>query len=152
VAESIARHFGERKFIAMMNALVADIGMKDTSFEDPSGISPHNISTAHDLTLLARYIAEKDRPVFGVSREKTADIVSSEGEHWKMQNQNVLARDDPRFLGGKLGFTTEAKRTALTVFSLSVRGEKRPVVIVVLGTDDWRKDTLALAEWVEKHP
>ena len=53
-ASSLARHYpgGNVAFVAAMNAKAAALGMTNTRFEDPTGLSPHNVSTANDLALM----------------------------------------------------------------------------------------------------
>ena len=65
-----------------------------------------------------------------------------------LDNYNLYS-SDPSFVGGKVGKTTAAKETMVSVFSTPVDGVKRRVVIVVLGSDDYAADTSALHNWVE---
>ncbi len=53
-AYNLARHHpgGHEAFIEAMNARAADLGMDDTRFVDPSGLSSDNVSTAVDLIRL----------------------------------------------------------------------------------------------------
>ncbi len=55
-ASSLARHYpgGNLAFVAAMNAKAAELGMTRTRFEDPTGLSPNNVSTANDLALDGR--------------------------------------------------------------------------------------------------
>ncbi len=149
VADSIAQHFGTTKFVGFMNTYVKSIGMQHSAFADPSGISPKNVSTARDLVTLSRFLVEKKRDILTITTEKKATIVSTEGVRWSMDNQNVFAREDSRFLGGKLGFTSQAKKTSIALLSLQLQGERHLVAIVVLGSDDWKQDTHTILTWLE---
>ena len=53
-AASLARTYpgGTEPFVAAMNAKAAALGMTDTRFVDPSGLSPSNVSSARDLARL----------------------------------------------------------------------------------------------------
>lgn len=53
-AESLANSIpgGRAVFIDMMNSRARSLGMKDTQFEDPSGLGRNNLSTAEDLAIL----------------------------------------------------------------------------------------------------
>src|SRR5664279_2378140 len=59
-ASSLARHYpgGNVAFVAAMNAKAAALGMTNTRFEDPTGLSPHNVSTANDLATMVRAAAQ----------------------------------------------------------------------------------------------
>ena len=50
-AFSLARTYpgGTEAFVAAMNAKARALGMNDTRFIDPTGLSSSNVSTAHDL-------------------------------------------------------------------------------------------------------
>jgi D-alanyl-D-alanine endopeptidase (penicillin-binding protein 7) len=56
-AEALARSFpgGRDLFIQTMNVTASFLGMGYTTYDDPSGLSPHNQSTAKDLTKLLHY-------------------------------------------------------------------------------------------------
>lgn len=56
-AEALARSFpgGRDHFIDMMNVTSRFLGMGYTTYDDPSGLSPKNQSTAKDLTKLLHY-------------------------------------------------------------------------------------------------
>lgn len=46
-------------FAALMNAAAAEIGLTQTHFEEPSGLSAQNISTARDLAVFSRYYLKR---------------------------------------------------------------------------------------------
>ena len=50
-AHALARHYpgGLAAFIAAMNAKARSLGMVSTRFEDPTGLTSNNVSTANDL-------------------------------------------------------------------------------------------------------
>ena len=56
-AEALAKSFpgGRDVFIKHMNVTAGFLGMGHTNYDDPSGLSPHNQSTAKDLTKLLHY-------------------------------------------------------------------------------------------------
>jgi serine-type D-Ala-D-Ala carboxypeptidase (penicillin-binding protein 5/6) len=59
-AEDLAYNVGHgsvARFLAMMNARARELGLAQTHYTTPSGLdTPGNYSSAHDLTLLARYL------------------------------------------------------------------------------------------------
>jgi len=59
----LPKHFsyflGKEKFIQAMNQKAQNLGMKNTFYADPTGLSPENKSTAQDLAKLLTYIYQK---------------------------------------------------------------------------------------------
>src|SRR5437899_3778333 len=53
-ASSLARYYpgGTLAFVAAMNVKAQSLGMTRTHFEDPTGLSARNVSTANDLATL----------------------------------------------------------------------------------------------------
>lgn len=147
VSNALAAYHGTDNFLAWMNQKARAIGMKQTTFEDPSGLSYNNVSTAADLFRLARYLYIKNAHILASSKEKSRTIYSIDGASWSMTNQNRYA-GDAHFVGGKLGFTDEAKKTGFSVFAVPVAGEIRTVAVIVLGSNDWGGDTNRLIAWL----
>jgi D-alanyl-D-alanine carboxypeptidase len=150
VAENIALYVGEQRFVAYMNAYAANIGMKDTSFGDASGLSPKNVSTAADVSVLAQFLIDEKQELLALSKQEEAMIVSMSGREWSMESNNVFAQEES-FLGGKLGFTDEAGQTGLSIFSVAIDGGEYVLSVVVLGSNDWKQDTRTLLRWVERY-
>jgi murein-DD-endopeptidase. Serine peptidase. MEROPS family S11 len=74
-AASLAHHYpgGYQAFIQAMNAKAKALGMKNTRFVEPTGLSIHNVSTAEDLTRML--IASQQYPLLGklsTTREEMA--------------------------------------------------------------------------------
>ncbi len=55
-AHALGRHYpgGMNAFVSAMNAKAQLLGMKDTSYVEPTGLSPANQSSAHDLARLVK--------------------------------------------------------------------------------------------------
>jgi len=133
-AAALAIHYGEDAFVERMNQLAERIGMPDTSYVDPTGLSVQNLSTADDIRELARYIWENEPYLYKLSRRESGVVVDlKSGSSRKLSNINIfVGRDD--FVGGKTGSTPEAEGNLLSLFE--VEGRDDPVIIVVLGTKD----------------
>ena len=149
VARALAAAADGEDFVARMNARARALGMRRTTFADPSGLSPHNRASPLDLLRLARSLYAEHAYLLAVSRRPRAAIVAERGTPWRMRSQNRFA-GDPFFIGGKLGFTDEAKKTGLSLFAVPLGNETRVVVIVVLGSKDWKRDTDALLAWLKR--
>jgi len=142
-AESLADFYGRARFMDLMNKKAAALNMKDTYFDDPSGLSTANQSTADDILLLARDIYENYPEIFAITRNpniKITELVKNGKQ--TVKSTNIFA-GKPEFLGGKTGFTDQANGNLLSVFSLA----GRPVFVLVLGSDDRFGETTKLFDW-----
>jgi len=146
-AEAIANAYGRDGFIKAMNDQAKDWGLRDTNFNDPTGISVSNQSTASDLYKLTRQVYNGFPELFKITR-KTKILVREVESHKAVRFANIntfAGRAD--FLGGKTGFTEEAQGNLISIFSLNAR----PVVIVVLGTTDRFGESEKLWEWFKSN-
>ena len=134
-AEDIAGLLDRKSFIKSMNNYVARLGMLQTHFVDPSGLSVKNVSSANDLLTLIRYIYKQQPDLLALTLVPQKQISKKE---W--QNNNLFVQERHRdYLGGKSGYTPEAGSTLVSVFALPLVGQElRPVVIILLGTDSER--------------
>ncbi len=62
-AASLAQNYpgGKNAFVKAMNAKAHALGMKNTRYVEPTGLSLHNVSTARDLTRLL--VASRQYPL-----------------------------------------------------------------------------------------
>ncbi len=146
VADSLASYYGKRGFIGWMNATARALDMASTTFADPSGVSSENISTPDDLYRLAVYLANKKSFVLKITQTKQKTITAEDGSRYTIQNLNTPADASP-FEGGKVGHTTAAGDTMLSILSVPVGGAERRVAIIVLQSDDRIADVTSLAQW-----
>lgn len=112
-AEALARTYGRKKFIQAMNDFVQSIGAYRTSFEDPSGLSPHNLSTANDLVIIATWINKNLPEIMKITRLKTKSVRA----HVWTNPAHFLSWSNYR--GGKNGYTDEAHQTGVAFFEMN---------------------------------
>ena len=60
-AELGTAKLGAAAFIERMNEKALELGLESTSFVDPSGLNPDNVSSAYDLSRLISFAASDDR-------------------------------------------------------------------------------------------
>jgi D-alanyl-D-alanine carboxypeptidase/lipoprotein-anchoring transpeptidase ErfK/SrfK len=149
VAHALAHHYGYNNFITKMRQMTEAMHMQNTTIEDPSGISPRNKSTVRDLFRLAQYIYYNSQFVLNVTRQK-AHVVHGHGYHYKVINHNHFA-DNKNFIGGKTGYTPQAKQTMLSIFDTEISGEKYTVAVIILGSSKRKKDVSILYNWFIKN-
>ena len=73
-AETLADYYGRDKFIQAMNDMARNIGMDETNFVSPSGLSAQNLSTTADLYKLVSFIWSRDPSFFATTRETKAAV------------------------------------------------------------------------------
>jgi len=142
-AEAIADFYGHDAFIATMNARAAAWGMTSTFFDDPSGLSAANQSTANDFLKLAEVVYNKYPQILAITRNPSVTIIErNSGRPVPVKSIDDFA-GQPDFIGGKTGHTDQADGNLFSIF----RDNGRPIFIVVLGTDDRFIDTQKLYAW-----
>jgi len=150
-AASLAHHYpgGYDAFIRAMNAKAKALGMVQTHFVEPTGLSIHNVSTAQDLTRLL--IATKQYPLLGqlsTTREEMATF-SNPAYTLPFRNTNHLVyRDNWNIQLTKTGFTNAAGHCL--VMRTVING--KPVALVVMdafGKYTHFADASRLRTWIE---
>lgn len=146
-AEAIAEYDNHFAFMLDMNAKAKLLEMTETSFEDPSGLSKNNVSSANDLFKLVQYIHKYRNYIFDISKEKSHRIGN------KVWYSNSRFRNDSNYIGGKNGYTDEAGKTNIGIFSLPLEGEDgfRNIVVIILHSRDIEKDTRAVTSYLNKY-
>ena len=128
-AHALGRHYpgGLPAFVQAMNRKAQSLGMTNSRFEEPTGLSSNNVSTAHDL---ARMVAAAARYPeirgFSTTAEARVDL---NGRVQEFHNTNALVRSDTWEIGiSKTGYISEAGRCLV----MQARVADKPVVIVLL--------------------
>jgi len=134
----IARHVGGDvdTFVRMMNELAHDLGMTNSSFQNPSGLdeTTFNLSTARDMALIQRYAMHN--PIFReISGANVHRATSEQGKGFTWRNKHRLVNGRYEYtVSGKTGFTKQARRTLVS----SANNDDLELIAVTLrGGDDW---------------
>jgi len=122
------------------------LGMSNTAFADPSGLSKDNVGTVNDLVTLIRTLRDTHPYVLDITQ-----LPAYIGENHMWRNGDLIAlRGD--FRGGKNGYTDEALHTFSGIFEVELRdGSVHPVAIVVLGSDDMEGDIERILATLKAH-
>ncbi|MFJ7421981.1 D-alanyl-D-alanine carboxypeptidase [Streptomyces uncialis] len=128
IARLLARwDSSEKEFVEKMNEAAKDLGMKNTTYTDPSGLKETTVSSAEDQVklgnALVRMKALTDITRLPVWTDQT-------GKEW--HNYNRLVPYD-NAIGIKTGSTTKAGGNLLFAATKEVGGETAIVVGAVLG-------------------
>jgi D-alanyl-D-alanine endopeptidase (penicillin-binding protein 7) len=136
-AASLSRVYpgGRDAFIAAMNRKAVELGMFNTRFVDPTGLSSENVSTAQDLAKMVK--TAYDYPLIRQYTTTSAHAVATaRGRSLQFRNSNGLVKNPTWEIGlSKTGYISEAGRCLVMQAKIAAR----PVVIVLL--DSWGKDT-----------
>lgn len=121
---------GMTAFVAAMNQKVQGLGMRNSAFVEPTGLSPSNVSTAHDLAILVR-AAGKYPLIRQLSTANAGTVYTSNGKAQSFRNSNALVREGawPVTLQ-KTGYIREAGRSMV----VQTQVQNQPLVIVLLNS------------------
>ncbi len=148
-ASALGRNYpgGIDAFITAMNAKARELGMHDTRYVDPSGLSSQNVSSARDLAKLVAYAHQKP-----LLRQYSTDpnwVVEASGRPMRYNNTNYLVRLPDWNIGlQKTGFINEAGRCL--VMQAMIQG--RNVIMVFLdskGKMSRTADAGRMRRWLE---
>ncbi len=135
-AEALAQYYGRSKFLLAMNDFVQSIGAYRTSFADPSGLTPLNVSSANDLVIILKWIEKNDPGILAITKMKSKTIRA----HTWVNPTHFLNWSN--YAGGKNGYTTEADRTSAALFTMDHGRET--YAVVVLGSESRDADMVKL--------
>ncbi|SDV49752.1 D-alanyl-D-alanine endopeptidase [Chitinasiproducens palmae] len=128
-AAALSRYFpgGRPAFIAAMNQKARELGMMDTHFENSTGLSSQNVSSARDLVKLVE--AAYQYPLIRQFSTDTAYEVDTGRAHLHYGTTNALTRHADWQIGvQKTGFINEAGECLVMQAVIN----QRPVVMVLL--------------------
>jgi D-alanyl-D-alanine endopeptidase (penicillin-binding protein 7) len=134
-------------FVAAMNEKAAALGMKDSRFVDPTGLSSGNVSSASDLAKLVRAAHGYEL----IRQYSTTDrvTVTAFGRPVAFRNTNGLVRAGQWDIGlSKTGYIREAGRCLV----MRVRVASKDLIVVLL--DSWGRqsrigDANRIRKWLE---
>lgn len=109
-AHALGRYYpgGMPSFVEAMNAKARELGMMDTHFVEPTGLSSENVSSPRDLVRLLR--AASQRPlIHRYTTDTEYDVEMRKGRTQTFRNTNALVRNaDWDIKISKTGYINEA--------------------------------------------
>lgn len=120
----------EKAFVAKMNATADELGMKNTTYTDPSGLTASTVSTAEDLVKLGEKLVE-----FPALMDITKLPEWKDPSGHVHRNYNTLVPYDGA-LGIKTGSTTKAGGNLLFAAHKMIDGTDQLIVGAILGQYD----------------
>ncbi|MGC7406046.1 serine hydrolase [Pandoraea pneumonica] len=138
---------GRPAFISAMNAKAQALNMPNTRFENSTGLSPRNVSTARELARLVR--ASNNYPLIRRYSIDHQQLVRTGKGQLQYVNTNRLVRYGKVHASvQKTGFINESGHNM--VMRVMVH-KRRPVIVTMLGSDTpegSRLDGVRIAHWL----
>ncbi len=174
-ARVLGGYFGEKRFVSLMGAKAAALGMQQTAFTDPAGERPGNTTTAQDVFLFLKYL-HTNRPFILSMSAGTTDTRTYGAPLFTDVRSVHPFRDTAGFMGGAAEQggvvyadtgTADTAAVALffasttapvygqtddliTVLALPFGGETRQVAFIALDSRDPAQDTRNMVAYVRQ--
>jgi D-alanyl-D-alanine endopeptidase (penicillin-binding protein 7) len=148
-ANALGRTFpgGQAQFVRRMNAKALELGMVDTRYVEPTGLSSQNQSSARDLATLVSVAYE--RPILRDLSTTPSHQLDLGRRTLQYNNSNRLIRDPEWDIGlQKTGYISEAGRCLV----MQARVAGRQLIMVFLdsaGKLSRAQDAERVRRWVE---
>lgn len=151
-AHALGRTFpgGMSHFVQLMNAKARELGMYDTRYVEPTGLSSSNQSSARDLVTLVS--AAYERPLLRSLSTSPSHQVDLGARKLEFRNSNRLVRDPEWDIGlQKTGYIVEAGRCL--VMQAQVAGRQFIMVFLdATGKTGRAQDAERVRRWLEVQP
>ncbi len=146
-----ASKFTPAQLTAAMNAKVRALGLRNTRFHDPTGLSTGNVSTPREvIAMLKAVMANQVLAPITRRAEYDAHPVGKPSLHYNNTN-HPAQRGNVQVLGGKTGYNDDA-RYCLVV---ATRIDGHLYYMAFLGDDGKMTrfgDVARVADWITSHP
>lgn len=138
-AYALTHPVGEQAFVSLMNLYAEKLDLNQTQFHNPTGLEEEqhsNQASPRDLIKLSEYILSNHPTIFELSSRNSYRVLNPSGSvhHRIDENTNSLVEEVSNLVGGKTGYTEEARECLLVV----LENEDGPgyFINVILGSDD----------------
>lgn len=129
-AAALARTYpgGNAAFIAATQQKIDALKLENTGLVEPTGLSPSNHATAHDMAKIVK--AASGYPEIVAATSRSSDVVSVNGRPRLFHNTNRLVGSPGWDISvSKTGFTNEAGRC----LTMSLQTAGRKILVVLMG-------------------
>lgn len=141
-AIAIAVAGNTEKFADMMNDRAKEMGLRDTHFTNPHGLSDdEHYTTAYDLAVISAHALRNEIVREIVSTYKKAIPIDSDCNARVLVNHNKMLKLYDGAIGVKTGFT---KKTGRCLVSAAERDGLAVVAVTLNASDDWNDHTKML--------
>ncbi|MDP2691798.1 MAG: serine hydrolase [bacterium] len=137
-------------FVALMNERKLALGLNQTQFVDPAGLSEGNLSSAFEIAHLAKYVF-RDPVLQTILRQKEVTVASVDGavSHHLMNTDRLLGTAlADRIIAGKTGTTPLAGQCLISFFN--IQDTDRTTMVIILGSKDRYAEMNQLIPWIDE--
>jgi len=122
----------KEEFVRRMNRKAIELGLEQTEFEDVTGLSPRNVSTAYEVAVIAKTaFSQYPEIAAATSQAEYKMVVGESGREHTIRNTNKLVSEwGDAASGSKTGYLYEAKYCLV----MQGAGESADKIAVVLGS------------------
>ena len=135
-------------FVKLMNEKAKELGMKNTTFNNPSGLDNDkgNYSTCYDMAILSSYAIKNSeyRKIVGTKKYKLKTNMNT----YIWENKNRLLKEYKYSVGGKTGYTINAKRTLVTN---AIKDDLSLTIVTLNEGDDFNKHKALYEEYFKEY-
>jgi serine-type D-Ala-D-Ala carboxypeptidase (penicillin-binding protein 5/6) len=136
-------------FVQQMNAKAKALGMHDTQFQNPTGLSAEgHFTSAYDIAVMSRYAALNYPELIKLTSIYGEDLQvpwRNNGPTFRLWNNNKLLTWFPGADGLKTGWTEAA---GYCLAATAKRGDVR-MISVIMGAETWKKRNAEAAKLLE---
>ncbi|EIC85207.1 serine hydrolase [Serratia sp. M24T3] len=147
-AAALSRYYpgGRKAFVRQMNRKARAYGMRNTHFYDPTGLTPRNTASAHDLAIMAKH-AYRYALIRQLSTDKRYVVHPGRGQLVYRSSDGLINNKTWNIVLQKTGFTDQAGH-CLIIYS-KIKGQD--VLMVIAGGPrgySHYHDALGLKAWL----
>lgn len=133
-AKALARSTGisRHEFIEEMNKKAYELGMAHTTFTDPTGLDPKNLSSAFDQYILIKTALSKTEIANATTTRRYRFRTLNTKRNFTVTTTNRLLYSFDDIIGGKTGYLDEAGYN----LALGVQNKQEGLFLVLFGAPD----------------
>ena len=144
--EIISQQKNRSEFISSMKESALKLEMYDTNFDDPTGLSKNNISTARDLFTMMRGVRRDYPQIIDISR-----LAFKENDSYTWRNINKASQFS-EFRGGKTGYTNAARQTSIGYYQIKLANDQiKNIAVIILQSNTRQQDTRNILEYIKTY-
>lgn len=134
-------------FVYRMNEIVSSFNLKNSIFENPSGLdgTTNNYSTCYDLAYITSEALKNDVFRKIISTKSYSETLPN-GKKLYFHNKHRMIHTDDNVIGGKTGYTKKAGRTLITIFN---QNDRELIVITMNAYNDWNLHRMLVQNYDE---
>lgn len=146
-AEALSNVSNHDNFLQSMRYVASELGMKDTTVKNPTGLDDdEQLTTAFDLTLLARAILSDEYLSRMISIKEIVVPNANFSKYYTLTNTNTLLGTIAGIGGVKTGYTEKAGQNLISYYIYN----NEPYIITVLKSSDRFGDTKIITDWIQQ--